>query len=802
MNKKYILPAALLAMSTAAISQTTVTFDSDDFQRVSVYDMWADSPFRTGALEGNAAVCDNPDTEIDPVLGAAPNSSQKVVGLQRSRYGSNAFGVRIDLKTPFRLTKQMQYVHVMAYMKDKPADSRMMVIGLGKRVEKSWEWQPQDVEQFYALTSTPVKAQAGWQDIVAGFKGWSYTEAEKADTGIDIYSLVIVPDVRSPHADLSDWVAYFDNIVVDNDANKRFTTEKYALNFAPTATIGRTDRNVNGVGLTVGGKAQTIEDTRKNAYKDHMTDVVFAAKPGQSVHPTFTYAGAWMSGYVYLDWNNDGALKYDVETNGVPSVGSDVVSYSAKLLNGTWYKSDGTTTSNGNTIGAGVPSFSIPADTPLGFYRMRYKVDWDNLDPAGSQTILSDGGGIIDVTLDIHGEEVNVSASQLNGDILVASDESQLQNTKVAYGQPLTIKMRPENGFIQNGFTLKYGYKISAAEQLDDNGNPNWILIQVPASAIAADGTYTIPGDYIRGAEVLIEGDMQSRKEYTVSIEGAPEGQGGISYQGNQYGSGSSIVATQYLADTDLTATPIEGYTVSITVDKKAFTVTVTYKQVKAYVQVTSLDQLSNTKAYQIKNKNGEGYLAWNATLSDAFVSIRGIDGTNLPNGLPSNEAVANIFKAEVTPFDTTVVWQILSDGDKYYLYQPALQCYVTRVGRDYKFTPNQTALDGIRTNSDGTFGFHAGGGMSDSSTNFVCIVTNSNPEAVRNWRWDDHGSLMYIIENPNMEFADPFLPTTITDVITTTPTTHGIYTLSGQRLTAPPSRGIVIVDGKKKVMQ
>ena len=47
----------------------------------------------------------------------------------------------------------------------------------------------------------------------------------------------------------TDWVAYFDNIVVDNDANKRFTTEKYALNFAPTATIGH---NAIVHGCTVG----------------------------------------------------------------------------------------------------------------------------------------------------------------------------------------------------------------------------------------------------------------------------------------------------------------------------------------------------------------------------------------------------------------------------------------------------------------------------------------------------------------------------------------------------------------------
>ena len=81
----------------------------------------------------------------------------------------------------------------------------------------------------------PVKAKEGWQDIVVNFKGFSYSKEENANSGIDIYSLVIVPDLRSPHADASDWVAYFDEIVVDNNPEKRFivgdTSPKRPLSF-------------------------------------------------------------------------------------------------------------------------------------------------------------------------------------------------------------------------------------------------------------------------------------------------------------------------------------------------------------------------------------------------------------------------------------------------------------------------------------------------------------------------------------------------------------------------------------------
>ena len=225
MKKNIILSAALMFFGLTAQAQTKITFDSDDYKAIGVYDSWEKSPFRTGALQGNAAVASNPDTEVDAVLGTAPNATGKVVAFQRSRHGSNTYGVRIDLKEPIRMTKQLQYIHVMTYLKDKPANSRMMVIGLGKRLEESWNWQTGEDEQFWAVTNTAVQPQTGWQDIVVSFKGFSYSKEENANSGIDIYSLIIVPDVRSPHADESDWVAYFDEIIIDNNPDKRFTTE-------------------------------------------------------------------------------------------------------------------------------------------------------------------------------------------------------------------------------------------------------------------------------------------------------------------------------------------------------------------------------------------------------------------------------------------------------------------------------------------------------------------------------------------------------------------------------------------------
>ncbi len=798
MKKSILFSAALMFLSLASSAQTTITFDSEDYKSIGVYDKWEESPFRTGALAGNAAVTDNPDVAVDEVLGVAPNPTGKVLALQRSRFGSNTFGVRIDLKEPIRMTKQLQYIHVMAYLKDKPADSRMMVIGLGKRIEESWNWQTGEEEQFWATTNINVAPKAGWQDVVLSFKGFSYSKEENANSGIDIYSLVIVPDVRSPHADNADWVAYIDEIVVDNNPDKRFSTDKYALTNDKDANRTRKDRSLNSVGLTSDGVSYTSAANTGKVYTDNTTLSVFSAKAGAQVQPTFNYSGSWMSAYVYVDWNNNGKFEYTINDNGTPADGSEIVSYSAFQVGDTWYKSDGTTTANGNTIGGGVPQFTIPAGTEPGMYRMRYKVDWNSIDPAGSSTIISDGGGYVDLMLDVHGDKVSVSASQLNGDIVLASDESALQGYVTNYGEPLKVKDIPAPGFIQNGFALKYGYNVNAAEQLDDNGNPNWIEVNVPQNAIAADGTYTIPAEYIRGSQVSIKGDMQQAYKYTVSVEGA-DGEGGVVYAGKEYKAGDEMLVTQFFTAADVTVINIEGYTAEITLDAENSVIKVVYKKILDYRQISSLSELNNDAAYHIKAKSGEGYLAWNTTISDTYLSLRGMTVSSY-NNLPSNQAVVNIYKEEVSPFDMTVVWQIIQEDGKYYLYQPAKKEYVTRSDRDYKFTAEKTALDIIRDNGDGTFSFHAGGNYSESSTYFACIVTNEALTAVRNWTWNDHGSVMYIVENPNIVLGGT---TSVESVVVEEDNVRkGIYNLHGQKLERLPASGIVIVDGRKYLIK
>lgn len=102
-----------------------------------------------------------------------------------------------------------------------------------------------------------------------------------------------------------------------------------------------------------------------------------------------------MYGYVYLDYGNDGVFDFLLNESGTPVLNSDAFSYS--YYNGK--NSTRTTVSNQNP-GKNSPVFTIPAGTTPGIYRVRYKVDWDNIDAGGNaavtNNIISNGGGITD----------------------------------------------------------------------------------------------------------------------------------------------------------------------------------------------------------------------------------------------------------------------------------------------------------------------------------------------------------------------------------------------------------------------
>lgn len=494
MKNKLHLILLGMAFGTINAHAQTIQFEQTDYQRIGVYDSWQHSPFRTNKLTGNVQIVSNPDTKVDELLNIAPNTSKKVLAFQRSRYGSNTFGARIDLKNPIKLSPTTQYVHVMIH---KPVAGRVMLIGLGKRAERTK--QSKDTEQFWVLSTNKVEPNK-WVDAVFPIKGAS---------GAEVYSLVVVPDNESTHALTNDFAVYIDNIVVNNESKTSTQREPYPINIDTKSKYNRTDRGLKGIKLNDKRIAVANNITKQTPVYRQINEQQFTAKPGDKLTPAFDYTGTWMHGYVYLDYGKDGKFSTNLQQDGKPATGSDVVAYSFYSQNTnsdeSGFNSNGESISGGNRNVVNPPAFTLPTDIKTGLYRMRYKVDWNYIDAGGNpgpnNNIVNNGGAIVDVILNVHPDQVNITNAQRNGDVL--DTEGNVLKKTIPFGKAYTIKMRPENGFTYKGIRIRHGYNLQGDSLI--HGVPQYRDIIIKKSRFANDDTYTIPAELVDG-DISIEG--------------------------------------------------------------------------------------------------------------------------------------------------------------------------------------------------------------------------------------------------------------------------------------------------------
>ena len=197
--------------------------------------------------------------------------------------------------------------------------------------------------------------------------------------------------------------------------------EDYAINFDKDAKQNHESRYSTSVSLQQTGKdKQTIEFGKTmNGYEDLTAGTEkFTVEAGSEVTPSIGYVGEWMHGYVYIDLDNNKQFSFNAD--GADQTGTEVVSYS-------YYKdqnSKGESASSNCNVNP-MPAFTAP--TTPGTYRIRFKVDWDNIDAGGSVAsgnyILNNGGGIYDATLEVV-EPVTDGISTINAE--VANGEAQL----------------------------------------------------------------------------------------------------------------------------------------------------------------------------------------------------------------------------------------------------------------------------------------------------------------------------------------------------------------------------------------
>lgn len=503
MKKNILATCGLLFCTSLLHAQTTeevrIDFENQNYKSVGVYDTWLKSPFRSqnkqaAALEGNVQVVSNIDKNYDEILKAAPNASDNVLGFQRSRFGSNTFGARIDLKQPFALTKETKYVHVMIH---KPKAGRTMLIGLGKRTDRAG--QSVDTEQFWELSTREVEPNK-WVDAVFPVKGAG---------GIEIHSLVVVVDCEDTNGLKDDFLAYIDNIVVNNEAFTTTNREDYPMNYNKDAKCSRTDRGLKGISL--GDQTFSVygDITTSTPAYTYLSKQAFLAKPGETLNPAVQYKGIWMHSYVYLDLNNNGRFEPKVEGGQiVPNAGNELLAYS--FLGGedenSGFNSAGTEISGNGRNTLVMPEFTLPSDLQHGFYRMRYKVDWNSADAGGSiennNHILNNGGGAIDVRLNVHGDNVKIYQGALNGKV-VAEDGTELNGISIPFGKPYTIKMKPEHGFNFSGLKVRHGYNLTGDSI--SHGTYQYVDELISRERFNADGTFTLPAEMIDG-DVSLEG--------------------------------------------------------------------------------------------------------------------------------------------------------------------------------------------------------------------------------------------------------------------------------------------------------
>ena len=276
-------------------------------------------------------------------------------------------------------------------------------------------------------------------------------------------------------------------------------TEDYPIIFDKNQGYTHGSRRLNTVSLG----DQTLQLPTPLKVYSKIEDGCFHAKAGETVTPSFGFTGTWMNGFVYVDRGQDGAFEAKLNADGSIPAGSDIMAFSyaePSLGSGTGYNSKGERVSNTNVLNP--PAFTVPADMAPGFYRMRYKVDWASIDPAGRSEdgngILQNGGAICDVVLNVHNEQCALAVEATGGELLSVTGEA-LPAT-VAFGEALVLAVAPTEGYVLDAVKVLHGHNFDGNEVL--HGVKQYREEIIPGTFVK-DGKVTIPAEYIDGDVVI-----------------------------------------------------------------------------------------------------------------------------------------------------------------------------------------------------------------------------------------------------------------------------------------------------------
>ena len=281
-------------------------------------------------------------------------------------------------------------------------------------------------------------------------------------------------------------------------------TGPYPVNFDKDMNRTRTDRTLNSVTLTEAGKAGqtvTLANTSK-IYNDQHETSTLTCTAGSTLTAAFNYNGDWMHGYVYIDTDNDYAFSFN-EGNTDQS-GTDLKAfafYSGDFNNdASGYNSAGQNITGNDRANINPPSFTAP--TTPGTYRIRFKVDWNSVDPGGQlaadHTIFGqngigkNGGYILDATLEVTEPSplaplTPTSVTPAAGETVSSFTAATLTfDTDINYDSEKTVSIynRSHDTYTATVTVEGNTATISVAEPITQTG---YYTIEVPASTFTTE---------------------------------------------------------------------------------------------------------------------------------------------------------------------------------------------------------------------------------------------------------------------------------------------------------------------------
>lgn len=276
----------------------------------------------------------------------------------------------------------------------------------------------------------------------------------------------------------------------------------------------KNNRHLNSVVLNSPSSGrQTVAADIVHPYTN-ATDHRIYVKPGEKVSVSFNYNGDWMNGYVFIDLNDDHILSPNLRTDGKPVSGSELVTYS-------FYSGDDNNDTEGtNSIGQSLkegarnvltpPSFTIPASLAEGEHTIRFKVDWNSIDPGGDTNtaqgdFMFNGGSILDATLYVSRTEVAPPPHHLH----FKTDYGFFVGTGMETGLPIEIPTKDLLvKLVRPSACYQMPTEITVTVTNDEGTSTEQTL------SVASNGNVNIPAEAMVGGNVTVSASFGIPSSY------------------------------------------------------------------------------------------------------------------------------------------------------------------------------------------------------------------------------------------------------------------------------------------------